>query len=131
MTPVVLQRHRLAAGPAAGHRRGVHHVPAGHVLPVGVAVPSAAPGHPAPEEPEAEDQGQEPARRPAAVPRLHHAPQQDRPHPAGVHRHQRVRHQHAHILPGNRRRSPPPLLAVVNVRTFDANPVRATGGGGG
>lgn len=57
VTRVVLQRYRLAAGPAAGHRRGVHHVLAGHVLPVGVAVPSAAPGHPPSQEPEAEDQG--------------------------------------------------------------------------
>jgi len=97
---IALQRHRLATWTPAGHRHGVHHVPVGHVLQVGVAVPPAETGHPAPEEPEAEDQGQEPARRPAAVPRLHHAPQQDSQNPASVHRHQRVRHKHSDILPG-------------------------------
>lgn len=56
------QRYRLATWAPTGHRHRVHHVPAGHVLPVRVVVPSAETGHPAPEEPEAEDQGQKPAR---------------------------------------------------------------------
>lgn len=94
------QRDRLATRTAAGHRDGVHDVPVGHVLPVGVAVPPAETGHPSSEEPKAKDQRQEPARRSAAVPGLYHAPQQDRPYPARVHRHQRFRHQHSNILSG-------------------------------
>lgn len=95
-----VQRHRLAFGTAAGHGHGVHHVPVGHLLQVRVAISPAETGYTSPEEPEAKDQGQEQARRPAALPGFHHPAQQDGAHTARVHRHQRVRHKHAHILSG-------------------------------
>jgi len=56
-----LQRNRLATWTPAGHRYGIHHFSVGHVLQVGVTVPPAETGYSTPEEPEAEDQGQEPA----------------------------------------------------------------------
>uniref|UniRef100_A0A147BJ96 Uncharacterized protein n=1 Tax=Ixodes ricinus TaxID=34613 RepID=A0A147BJ96_IXORI len=60
----------MAARAAGGHGSGVPGLPAGRLLPVGVAVPSAAQGHRAPQEPEAQDQGKTPDHRETALLRL-------------------------------------------------------------
>uniref|UniRef100_A0A8D8KFZ3 (northern house mosquito) hypothetical protein n=1 Tax=Culex pipiens TaxID=7175 RepID=A0A8D8KFZ3_CULPI len=67
------RRHRVAAGSAGGHGDRVYHVYPGHLLQKRLAVPSPAEGNSAPEEPEAEDQGQKQARRSSAVLRFQHA----------------------------------------------------------
>ena len=49
----------LAVGPAGGHSGRVPDVHNGHLLPLRLAVPPSEAGHPALEEPEEEDQGEE------------------------------------------------------------------------
>ena len=48
----------LAAGSAGRHRSSVRHVPAGHLLSVGVTIPSPAEGDTPSEKPETQGQGQ-------------------------------------------------------------------------
>ena len=96
---------RLEAGLAGRHWRRLSHLLTGDLLPVGIALPPSASRHPPPEEPEAEDQeqgqGQEQdAGWHAAVLRLHHPEEQDRPDPALLHRSRIIRSQHSYFLLG-------------------------------
>lgn len=89
----------MAPRPAGGDRRGRPHLPDGDLLPLGVAIPPAAPGHPAPQEPEAEDQGEEPDGRHAALLRPGHPQEPHRADPPRVDRPLVLRDHHAYHLP--------------------------------
>lgn len=90
----------MAPGPSGGDGRHIGDLHPGHLLQVGLAVPSAEEGDPAHKEPEAEDQGQEQDRGQDTVLRLQHAEEQDRQDPADLDRDQRLRDQHPALLSG-------------------------------
>ena len=113
----------MAAGPPDGDGGGVHDVPPGDVLPVGVAVPPSAPGHPPPQITKAKDQKQRQGEeqspgRPAALFRLHHAEEQNHQDTPGFHLHWVLWPQHTHILSGKSEKKELLLLQLAHIYIF-------------
>lgn len=90
----------MATGFTSSHRRHIRHLHSGHVLPVGISLPSSTPRHPAHQEPEAEDQRQEQDRGQDPFLRLQHPQEQDGAHPADINGNKRVWNKYTALLLG-------------------------------